>query len=810
MSEATHPTGGLTRRGFLKGAGATVGAVGIAGTAAMATTSDWLAPSKAVALGEERTAYTFHQAHCGGHCSLKCSVRDGRLCLIEPSDAWEEDTYAKVCVKGLSEIQHVYSSERIQTPLKRIGERGEGKFVSISWDEALDTVVDTIRSLQQKYGEDCLLYSTGGEVEEGYRLPFLGQMLHGQPLGLVGINIGWANGFGPAIGYVSGYGESSNECRDWENANNVFILGSNYLESCLMNSDLFFNAKDAGTRFIVIDPHFTTTAGKANEWLPINPGTDGALLLGMATVILDEHLYNEAFMSADTAFPFLVDEATGLLVRERAVTPDPFEPESGLENPFYVWDELTNTVKPYMDAGVSPSLEGTFQVGDRSFTTVFELYKENQKKYTLTWASEKCGIPEEDIARLARLYATGGPACLGVGWGGNDKYSNSDIAGHAVAMLVGLTGQIGKPGTGAGVYLGGMWNGYTAWMADWPVPEDIFYYSESEMGLYEFPFKENNVHAIFAAGDSFQQYMANMNETERWLKSLDFIVVADIYHANYVNWADIVLPVCSKFEHEYEIGGVRVGYGHVLLQSKVLDPLFESKSDFQIEHEIAERLGVSSYLPETPEELFTYMLENADEPGLEGLTMQELRENNGVMAMKGIETPKRLYTDGVYDSVSTKVHVYYDHLLDYNQQFPNYEDPSEVYPDNPLREKYPLQLSQPRTRFHIHNQFCDAEWIRQFHEVCVEMHPTDMELRDLVSGDEVEIFNDRGSCGCKVRANESIRPGTTRMNEGTWSAYMTFGNLQCLTNSTMLERGEMLYQGPVIPFNDTLVEIKKA
>lgn len=812
MSGTDSSRGVLSRRTFLKSTGAAAGVLGLSGAAAMTSADGWLAPAKAAAQAEEHVAYTFHQAHCGGHCSMKCTVRDGRLCMIEPSDAWEDKQYAKVCVKGLSEIQHVYSAQRIQTPLRRVGERGKGEFEAISWDEALDTVVDTIRGIQDKYGEDALLVSSGGEAEEGNRIKFLFSALHGQPLGYVGINIGWANGFGPAIGYVTGYGESSNEVRDWVNAKTVFIFGSNYLESALMNSNLFFDAQEAGAKIIVIDPHFTTTACKADEWVPIKPGTDGALLMGMASVILDEKLYDEQFMKGSTAFPFLVDVETGLLLREHESTPDVFEPESGQDNPFFVWDEKTASARPYEAEDVHPALEGTFEIDGKRYATVFTLYKQNQAQYNLSWASGKCDVPEQDIARLARLYATGGPACLGVGWGGNDKYSNSDIAGHAVAMLVALTGQVGKAGAGVGVYLGGMWNGYAAELAEWPVPEDKFYMADSEMGLYDMPVKPNNVHAVYAIGDFIEQYIANKTVTDAWINQLDFIVVQDIYFADYTRYADIILPVCTKFEHECEVGGIKAGYGHVLMQGKVLDPLFESKSDYQIEHEIAERLGLAQYLPSSAEELFTYMLEQSDDPLLEGLTMEKLKAAHGILPFANIDLnePNRLYTDGVFDSASGRVHVYYDHLLDYGQQLPNYEETCEVFDDNPLREKYPLQFCQPRTRFHIHNQFLDAEWINQFFEVCVELNPVDMQSRGLQTGDEVEMFNDRGSCGCKVRANEAVRPGSARMNEGAWSKYMTFGNLQNLTNNTMLERGEQLYNGPVIPFNDTLIEIRKA
>ena len=112
----------------------------------MADASAWLGPARAHAAVDEKIVYTYHQAHCRGNCTLACTVRDGRVCAIEPNNAAGEG-FHKICVKGISEIQHIYSTERIQTPLKRVGERGSGEFVSISWDEAMDILVENVESM---------------------------------------------------------------------------------------------------------------------------------------------------------------------------------------------------------------------------------------------------------------------------------------------------------------------------------------------------------------------------------------------------------------------------------------------------------------------------------------------------------------------------------------------------------------------------------------------------------------------------------------------------------------------------------------
>jgi len=145
-----------------------------------------------------------------------------------------------------------------------------------------------------------------------------------------------------------------------------------------------------------------------------------------------------------------------------------------------------------------------------------------------------------------------------------------------------------------------------------------------------------------------------------------------------------------------------------------------------------------------------------------------------------------------------------------NQQLPNWEEPSEAYDENPLREKYPLQMYALHTKFHIHSQFYDATLIQQFHEPAFEMNPVDMEERGLKTGDIVRVYNDRSEFKAPCAENPSLRPGSTNIYEGVWSKYMVEGNLQMVTNPTMLERGERFMSGPVIPFHDTLVQVEKA
>lgn len=793
----------VTRRGFIKGtaaAGAGLALFGAAG--AMATSEEWLVPAHADS-GEEYTAYTYHQSHCGGMCPLACTVRDGRMVSVQPNNCCD-DRYETICVKGISEVQHIYGDHRVQTPLKRTGERGAGEFTPISWDEALDEVCDTLKELQAKHGKDCVVISSGAEAN----FPWLAATLGAQVDGSSGIDVGIGNGLDPAIGFGGGYAMATCEARDWVNSNLVLNVGSNFLESSLPNVRLFFEAKESGTRMVTVDPHFSTTAGKSDQWVPITPGTDAAFFLGMASVILDEQLYDEDFVLNHTSLPFLVDASTGKLLRDHAEDPAAEEPETGEQNPFFVWDAAAGAKAPHTDAAVTSALEGTFTVDGTQCTTVFSLLKKKQASYTAEWAEGVSGVPANTIRELAREYAEG-PACLALGWGGNDKMGNADIAGHAAATLVALTGNVGKVGAGVGVFVGGSYNGHAGALGAWELPEEMAA-GTLEMPLYDAREGNAKVRACVFCGDVLQQHIGNMNKTADFARGLDFIVTIDPYFTEGAKWADIILPACTRFENDAEVGNVKVGYSNIVLQNKIIDPLFEARTDFWIGKEIAKRFGVDQYLPKTSDEWVAKVLSSSEDPYVSALTIDKINEKQGVNPLEGIEEPRREFMDRVFATTSTRMDVYYDGLVAYDQALPTYEPPLEAHADSELAGKYPLQLANVRTRYRIHNQFNDAKWLQQFAEPRIELNPVEMEVRGLATGDAVEVFNDRGSYQCRVKANESIRPGSARMFEGQTADYLIEGNVQNVTNDGYVERGAELMCGPVIPFSDTLVEIKKA
>lgn len=808
MSGVANPRSGFTRRSFLKATGATA-ALGLAGAAGMTSASSWLAPATGHAEPEDKTCIMCHNFHCLSSCGLKCHVRDGRLALIEPQE-FEDGTRGRICLRGIAEVQHVYSTDRLQTPLKRVGERGEGKFEPITWDEAIETIANAIKDSWDKYGTDSFFYRKSTEASVAHNYEFLSSLLHADTGGRWGLDRGQANGANPSGLTYSGL--AANSITEWKDAATVVHLGSNLLESAMTWTYAFFDAKEAGTRMITIDPRFSPTASKSDQWLPVKPGTDAALILGTIQCILENQWYDEEHMSAHTSLPYLVDTATGAVMGKTVKVTDELTGEPADKFIPLVWDAATNKARYIDEEGVTGALEGTHKVDGKKVTTQFELLKEQMAAYTLDWASGVTGIDANTIYDFADRYANAGPAIISIGFGGPDKYTNADVLGHAGAILVALTGNSGKPGTGYGFY--GLGGGAPAPEAlkYWALPEE-FVPGESPVAMYDMPFKENNIHCALTFGDAFTLEAGNANAMIEWVKGLDFFAICDIYHSSAVDYADIVLPACSKFEGTEETNDVRVGYNapYVYLNQTCIEPLFESKGDIEVERLIAAQFGLDQHLPQSYEELARYML---SEPAgnMEGMTFDALKEKGAMRISNGsdVVTAEVAFPNQTYPTATGRIELYYENLLAAGQAFPQYETPSEAYADNPKTADYPLVFMQGKSRFRIHAFYSASSWFHEYLEPVVNINPRDAEARGIATGDDVKVFNDRGYFVARALVNDAMQPGVLFMAETTYNHYYKEGFLQNVTNDFKQERCYDMVFGPQIPYNDTIVELQKA
>ena len=803
MGENLH----LKRRTFLKGAVASAAAIGVGASAY--STSKWIQPESAKADTEEKVAYFCHQFHCLSGCNLKCTVRDGRIAKIEPNDACDPEDQ-RICLRGLTEVQHVYAKDRLQTPMKRVGERGEGKFVQISWDEAIKTICDNIKKTQEKYGEQAVFIRKSVEALVSQGVEWIGQLLRAESGGNWGIDRGSTNGLTPGLGY--GKHCYTRSMKEWPQASTILMLGHNLCESGMTYAQYMFDAQEAGTHIIAVDPRYSVTCSKADEWFPIKPGTDPAFVLGLLAEIVKNKWYDTEFMKANTSFPFLVERESGKIFVDKSL---PLEDKhlvtkETIYTP-YVYDQDTNSKAHYNQEELNVELEGSWTIDGVEVATQFTLLKEwiDEHGYSADWAAEETGIKSQDIFNIAKRYACNGPAIIDFGLGGPDKFANADVFGHAMGIITALTGNYGKPGTGLG-FFGGIEPMPYADIKPWELSEE-FHFGDTGVAMYEFPDMGDNcpVHCALTFGDAFTLEAANANKFLDWVKTLDFFAIVDIYHSSVVDYADIVLPACTKFECAEDVYNFRQSMGYISLATKAIDPLFDSKNDLDIERLLAAEFGLDKYMPKSYREYAEHLLSNPS-GNIKGLTVEKLLENQGIYKIPGKDELPDGQGDQVYDTPTKKFEVYYENLLHQRHEFPLYEKAIESYEDNPLKEKYPIAFMQGKSRFRIHAYYSASTWFQEFIGPCVNISPSDAESRGINHGDDVRVFNDRGSFIAQAIINNGIMDGTAFMFETTYNRYYKDGFLQNVTNDARNQRCYDMQHGPQILYNDTLVQIEKA
>jgi anaerobic dimethyl sulfoxide reductase subunit A len=702
-----------------------------------------------------------------------------------------DSRYDRICLRGLTHVQRVYHPDRLKYPMKRVGERGEGKWQRISWDEAIDTIASKFTEIGDKYGSRSVAFL----AQSGYAGLLNGYL--GAIFRFANIFEGtWGTGAldsAMPLGMLQVLGgpdhKQGNEAADLANARLILLWGSNITESNLQNWHFVADALDNGGKMIVIDPRYSVAASKSDLWVPLRPGSDAALALSVMNVMIEESLYDTDFLLNHTVGPFLVRDDSKLFLREKDLT-------TNGSDKYMVWDSSTSTAVPF-DASTSTVLTGSYFAGGISCKTAFQLLWDSSKQYVPEKASEITDVKPETIRLIAREYATRKPATIYWGFG-IDRYYHGDLTGRALATLAGLTGNIGKPGATP-------WGGFGGATAvssplntsSWFAPTKGRATQGNNLRIFDvietgdpFPIK-----AAYFGNSNYIDTFPNQNKIVNELfPKLDFIVVADFSMTDTAEQADILLPTTTWFEND-DI--VMTMHPHVLLQQKAIEPLYESKSDLAIFSLLAARLGLGEYFNQQPEDYIKLMLDSQTLRNM-GVTYETLKRDG---AFRAFPAPIIPFTDGKFNTPSGRIEFYSETL---EQKLPVFEPPIEAWPDSDLARKYPLVCLQTRTKFRVHTQYFNIQWLREMDPYpFVEMNPADAEQRGLAEGNTVDVFNDRGSVRLKAKLNNGIRPGTINISKGWSKKQLMSGSLQDLIFD---------YKNPDnmnCAFFDTMVEVKK-
>ncbi|MEW5870679.1 MAG: DMSO/selenate family reductase complex A subunit [Chloroflexota bacterium] len=704
----------------------------------------------------ERVVRVGCPAHnCGGRCLLVAHIRDGKIVRLETDDRPDRVAAAQLraCTRGRAYLRRQYHPDRLLYPMKRVGRRGEGRFERISWDEALALMAGEMQRVRQAYGDRALFvpYGTGSYNQlNGSQTARRLMNLSGGCLGIYN-SYSWA-AINVATPTVFGTLTTGNQRQDWLKSKYILMWGWNPAEMRDgTNSDYFVKlARQNGARVVCIDPRLSLSAASlADEWIPIRPGTDAAMMSAMAYVMITEGLYDADF------------------VRTHCVGFDGSQMPAGME-----------AAESYTD----------YLLGRR----------DGQPK-TPEWAESITAVPAGTIARIGREYATIKPGVLYQGYGMQRRAYGEQVV-RAGCVLAAMTGNVGIEGGWASGLAnqapdgGPFWNVFPVGENPTGVSIPVFLWTEAVLRGEEMTAADGvigaeklgqNIKLIYAvASNALINQHADINRTARILQDeslVEFIAVQDNFLTPTGRFADLLLPACTQFE----TWGVEDGWKYgdeVILMPKLVEPPGECKSDYRMCAEIAGRLGIGELYTQGRNERqwVAWILERYRERRFPGLPSLEAFEaaNIGVYAHE-VEQPAVALADfranpqaHPLNTPSGKIEIFSKALDDMQRPeeipaVPKYIQEWES-PFGPEAEKYPLQAIGHHYMGRVHSTHDNNDWLQEAFPQRIFINPLDAQARRIQDGDLVRVYNERGATILPCRVTARIMPGVVDIPQGAW------------------------------------------
>ena len=629
--------------------------------------------------------------HCGGGCQIEFWARDNKLIRVYGVEKENTDNRGHLCVKGRFGFDFVNSPNRLTTPLIR----KNGKLEQAGWDEALDYVAENFRKIKEKYGSDAIggIASAKTTNEENY----LFQKFMRAAVGTN--NIDYCVRFchspsGVALGRAFGGGPATNSPALLETVDVVLVAGLNLTEMYPVFADMLKRKiKEGKVKLIVVDPRKIELVDYSHVWIRAKLGTDLAWINGMMHVILAEGLEDSAFIAART---------------------------SGIE-------DLRKVMTNY-----SP---------------------ENVEAIT--------GVAKEQIIEAARLYGKADRAALFYGMGVAQHIHGTDnVAGLANLAL--LTGNVGKAGTGVNgigkhsngpgagdmgcspvAYPGGQSvaneNVNEKFEQAWGVP------LSKKMGLTQsaMVLGTSNVKGLYVVGANPLRSSPNLTNTREVLNAMDFIVVQDMFLNETAEIADVVLPASSFAEKD---GTYTSSYRLVQRVRKVIDPIGDSRPDWEIMCELGQRMGYAMNYA-SPKEIMEEIASLT--PSYGGISYNRLEDGGLRMPCPTKEHPGTEFLWGETFKTDTGKGKF----------FPaEYQPPAET-----ADAEYPFLLTTGKELYHLHTGACTREskpLPRLASEDWLELNPADAEELGIGNCERVTVRSRRGTIDIAVQVTEKVPKGT--------------------------------------------------
>ncbi|PLR76851.1 nitrite reductase [Bacillus sp. V3-13] len=653
-----------------------------------------------------------HCSYCAMQCgmNLRVDTTTNKIIGVEPRYDWPV-TLGKMCPKGVTAYQQVNHPDRILKPLIRDDASLKGTkkgFREATWDEAYDLIVKKFKELQQNYGKDSLsVYGGVSMTNEKCYLTgkFARVALQTRYIDYNGrfCMASAAGGLNCSLGIDRG---STVPWTDVHETDCLFLAGSNTAECHPTSMFRIWNVQERGGYLIIADPRETPIARRADVHLDLRPGTDLALANGILNLLIENGHVDEHFVN--------------------------------------------------------------------NHTNGFEETKELVKKFTPEYTSELTGVAPEKIIRAAELYGKAPNAIVMFARGIEQQHKGVDNVSAYINMAL-ITGKIGRPKsgvatvTGQGNGQGGREHGQKAdalpgyrkitnpqhvkeVSAVWGIePEEMPKPGVSAYEMFEL-MEQKTIRALYLLCSNPAVSAPNLNYVRQQMKNLDFMVCVDFYLSESAEFADVILPTTTWAEDEGTTTNVE---GRIIKINRAQMPLGESKPDWKIQVELAERMGRGKYFShlKTARDVFNE-LRLASKGGTAdyyGVTWEKIEKQNGVFwPCKDEDDPgtPHLFLDKKFYHADGKAKI---------MALP-YRPPAEE-PD----QEYPLRLTTGRVVYHYlsGNQ---TRRIQFLHDMCpepfVEVHPKTAAKYNISHEERVRLFTRRGESVYKVKITEAIRKDT--------------------------------------------------
>jgi len=648
----------------------------------------------------------------GHHCGVDCYVKDGKIIRVEGT-ADHPYNMGTLCAKGSALRNYIYSENRIRTPLRRVGERGEGKFESISWEEAYRIIAEKLGAVKQTYSPHSVLFFSGYTK---WYLPIFRRFASA----FGSVNYATDSCACNVAGVIANKATTGgNAAPNFPNASTFLGWGYEGYFSSHMSVKSVEALKARGGKVIIIDPRYTPAAKNlADIYLPINPGTDGALALGMAKLIIDNGWadmdYIEKYTFGFEEYKALVDQypldkvsrITGLKP-EDILEATRIYATNGPACTYFSASAIVHHINGFQTHRAILCLSGLTGNYDRPGGN-------GPGAYSLF--HRPISFPTKEPAFQAHNRPTGTPR---IGEERFPLWSRFSFDTQAMDLLRQLEEETPYP-----------------------------------------------IKAIFGMGMNAKMFPQTDKLLKLMTQKLDFFVDVDLFMNETAKYADILLPACSSLER----GELKNYPGDYLFYTQpVIEPLYDSKPDAQILVELANFMELEDeQLRQGYEAAMDFILEGS------GLTVAQLKQaGKPVKAPASRPVPMGQYLKNGFPTPSGKFEFCSNAIAAIDKKYgldplPSYTDPLADQNEAEMAEKYPFYLiTGARIPTALHSRMHETPWLRKLrpHPAC-EIHPEDAQSLGVADGDDVILASPTGSIRVKAMVTHQTKPGVIQMLHG--------------------------------------------